>query len=162
MVLSPSPAAAGGLYSRDLDCEEQHTDRSREICRAMEEALEWTWKGHAIISPSYRVTFESERRVFCQLPITTGDTRTLVDMVINSDWRHTTAEARINNGARGLLALLGQKALDNFPEPGDLPNNKMKRLVAKHLKEEITLLIADPVNIYNPAHRSYILRDGCS
>ncbi len=161
LELIAADAAAGNLYSRDLDCGKQPEGRAGEICRAMEDALELTWKGHAIISPGFRMTIERERSVYCSLPLTADDTRILVDMVIASDSRGSPAEAQLNNGARSLLALLGQKALERFPEPGELPNNKMKRQIARHLKEEIALLIADPVNIYNPAHPKYILGGGC-
>ena len=157
------PAAAEGLYSRDLNCEEQASDRAREICHALEGALEWTWKGHAIISPSYRVTSESERRVFCELPITASDTHTLVNMALDSDFRYTKAEARISNGSRGLLKLLGQQALDHFPGPDDLSgkHSKTRRNALEYLKQEIEGAISRPENIYNPSHRNYILRGGC-
>lgn len=86
LLMVSLPAAAGGLYSRDLVCKDQPSDRAKEICRALERELEWTWKGHAIISPSYRMTIDGERRIFCQLPITVKDVGILVNMALDSEF----------------------------------------------------------------------------
>jgi len=159
LLHSIQPAVAGGIYSRDLGCEQKFVDRGLEICRALEREMDWTWKGHAIISPSYRITFESVGRVFCQLPISAEDTTILVDMALSSDSRHDSIEAQVNNGSRFLLALLGQQTLDHFPSLDAIP--KDKHLTAEYLKREVHSWFSDSTSIFNPSHRHYILREGC-
>ena len=160
LFLAPLPAAAGSLYSRDLVCQQQPSDRAKKICRALERELEWTWKGHAIISPSYRMTIDGERRVFCQLPITVKDVIVLVNMALDSVFGDNMSQAQIDNGSRSLLKLLGQQAIDRFPSTDNIPD-KTRRLSAEYLKKEIQMSISSPSNIFNPSHPNYILRDGC-
>ncbi|MDH3702613.1 MAG: hypothetical protein OEU46_14995 [Alphaproteobacteria bacterium] len=160
VVLFSSAPAAGSLYSRDLDCETQGSPRARDICTAVEHGLEWTWKGHAIISPSFRATTKTTAGVFCTLTIGPNDTPTLVQMALDTNYRKNTQEALINNAAGNLLKLLGHRALDQFPDPSTFPDG-VRRSAAKHLREEVRLSITGATNIYNPTHPHYVLRDGC-
>lgn len=161
LFLLPSSTVADSLYTRHLACEEQFTGRSREICQALEHALEWTWTGHAIFSPSYRIKTEGILRAYCSLPVTNKDTEILIDMYFNSEYKDGMGQAQINNGVLDLLSLLGQQALDYFPALDKIPD-KRKRNSIKYLKEHISLAIAeDSSSIFNPSHPYYILRDGC-
>lgn len=161
LCLFAFPSAAGGLYSRDLDCGSQPSARGKKICRALEQALAWTWTGHAIISPSFRVNTESVRDVYCSLPITAEDTRTLIDMVVSPEVIAEFWQSQLDNGVRSLLSMLGQHSLDQFP-PLESIADPRKRHTAQYLKEHISLTIAESSSsIFSPSHRLYILRDGC-
>lgn len=156
-----SSSIADGLYTRDLACEQQPSSRAKEICQALEQSLKWRWTGHAIISPSFRVNFEGVRHAYCTLPITANDTELLVDMAFDSGSRNGMRYVQINNGVRSLLSILGQQALEHFPAL-DKISDESRRSHAQYLKEHISLAIAETSSsIFNPAHRYYILRDGC-
>ena len=154
-------SAADGMYTRNLACENQSSVRAKEVCRALEPALEWTWLGHAIVSPSYRMKTERVVNVYCSLPITADDIPALVDMAIVSQFTDGMRQAQINNGVLSLLSLLGQKTIDHFPAL-DKISDKRKRAAAGYLKQQIELTIAESSpSIFSPSHRQYILRDGC-
>jgi hypothetical protein len=79
--------------------------------------MEWTWTGHAIISPSFRVTFETARRVYFALSLSGEDTATLVNRIVVLERKPdgAMASAQALNGTRFLLFLLGETALLKFP-----------------------------------------------
>src|SRR5580765_3723240 len=54
--------ALDSLYSRNLSCSRFSAARERQICEALEREMEWTWSGHAIIAPSFRVTFATVKK----------------------------------------------------------------------------------------------------
>lgn len=118
--------------------------------------------GHAILSPSYRVTFETARRVYCRLPIKAGDTQALVLMTVALERRLTGkfADAQLIQGGRFLLFLLGQPALEVFPprQPGW---DDQAWQSAKNLREDIAQNSADPAMIWHPRNPQYPLRGGC-
>ena len=157
-----SPAFAASLYSRNPSCERWLEARTNEICKTLEREMEWTWTGHAILAPSFRVTFETARRTYCALPIAANDAATLVEMVLALERKpdRTMSSAQIGNGGRFLLNLLGRRALDAFPAR-DKSWDEQSRQIAKNLREEIALAIADPAMIWNPANPQYLLREGC-
>jgi hypothetical protein len=160
LLLAPSPSAADTLYRRNLNCDQQSTEQAARICRVMEQEIEWTWLGHAIISPGYRMTLASELKVYCKLPIRVDDTATLIAMSLHPEYRANAAQVQVRNGARGLLKMLGQRALDRFPDPAGMP--KTIRASAQYLKDEIALAIRpDSSSVYAPSHPAYILRHGC-
>ena len=123
--------------------------------------MDWTWIGPAIVSPSFRVGFAGARRTFCQAPITPEDTADLIGIILATDTRSGMVASQLNNGARALLFLLGEKALEHFPTPQDIAD-KRNRLSIGHLREEIALTISQPNNIFNPAHANYVLDGGCA
>jgi hypothetical protein len=47
--------------------------RGQEICRALSASMEWTWMGHAIISPGWRPTWRGLAHVWCALQISDAD-----------------------------------------------------------------------------------------
>lgn len=162
MVALVATAEADSLYSRNLDCDKRFTAREFEICKALERELEWVWSGHAIISPSYRTTFESACRVFCTLPISARDTRSLVLITVSLERQMTGkfADTQLANGSRFLLNMLGNQALGAFPAP-ERDWDQRAVQIAQNLRDEIALNIADPVMIWNPKNPQYILRVGC-
>ena len=100
-----------GLLRRDLACGQLSAGRGQEICRLVARNMDWTWTGHAIVSPSFRVGFAGARRTFCQAPITPEDTGDLIGIVLANYTRSGMVASQLNNGARALLYLLGEKAL---------------------------------------------------
>jgi hypothetical protein len=137
LVIFTASAEADSLYTRNLACDSRFAARELAICKALERDLEWVWTGHAIISPGYRTTFESARRMFCSLPIAAEDTRSLV-----------------------MLNLLGQQALDGFPgRQSDWDECAWQ--IAKNLREKISANINDPGMIWHPQNPQYLLRGGC-
>ena len=89
----------GPLASRDLGCANMEPKRAREICRALSETLAWTWLGHAVIAPGWRVTWNGLRRVYCGEQVSEADVPALEAMARASDWR-------LQSGAENLLRLL--------------------------------------------------------
>ena len=161
IITSSSGAGAASLYSRNLSCQ-QWSARPNEICKVLEREMEWTWTGHATISPSYRVTFETVRRAYCALPISPQDTATLVELVLALERKPdgSMARAQIVNGARFLLNLLGKQALDAFP-PRHKSRDDQSWQMANNLRAEVALNSSDPGMIWNPANPKYLLRNGC-
>jgi hypothetical protein len=90
---------SGYMVSRDIGCGK--TDgRAREICQAISESMEWTWLGHAIISPGWRVTWNGVRGVYCREKLTAADLGALETLKRASDWR-------LQDGAEDLARLIG-------------------------------------------------------
>ena len=92
-------AAAKDLYlPHRLDCERYRLDRARSICRSLEAEMQWTWLGHAIVSPGWRVTWETVRRVWCG-GVTSADTAALEELRRSMDFR-------VEVGADAMLRLI--------------------------------------------------------
>jgi len=147
-VLAVANACAlDSLYSRNLSCSRFSAPRERQLCEALEREMEWTWTGHAIIAPSFRVTFATVKKVYCALSVAAHDTPSLVRMVVLTERKTdgTMADMQLQNGGRFLLYALGKQALSAFSEQ---QNNwdKLEQQIAKNLKEEIALYSADPVS----------------
>jgi hypothetical protein len=162
VVIFTASAEADSLYTRNLACDRRFAARELAICKALERELEWVWTGHAIISPGYRTTFASARRIFCSLPITAGDTRSLVMIAVATERPSATtfADTQLANGSRFLLNLLGQQALAEFPgRQSDWDERAWQ--IAKNLREEISANINDAGMIWHPNNPQYLLRGGC-
>lgn len=95
------------MASRDIGCTSVTPERGREICRALSDSMEWTWTGHAIVSPGWRVSWNTLRRVYCHEKISAADMPVLEIMKTGSDWR-------LQDGADELIRLVGSSA--NEPE----------------------------------------------
>lgn len=162
LLISPLSLASNALLTRNLDCDKERTPRAQTICRALEHEMHWEWFGHAIVSPSFRVNFDSVREVYCRLPIRTNDTTTLVEMAL-SQQAGNMRNAQIENGASGLLYLLGTAALDNFPAPETIM--QFNRHIYDHsiefLRRQIINNINDSGMIWNRTNPKYLLRNGC-
>ena len=162
MSLLSFPLSAGGLYSHNLECEKQTSKRSTEICAALQDALEWSWTGHAIISPGFRMDVNRVLKVYCVMPITNADTPILVEMALDSANSPENYMAQINNGVLTLLSLLGTEALEKFPDVTKI-ENETRRITAEYLRKHIMLTISESsTSIFSPFHPQYILRDGCT
>jgi hypothetical protein len=99
------------MISRDIGCAKVPTGRGSEICRALSDSMEWTWMGHAIISPGWRVTWNALRRVYCREKIDAADLTALEAMKAGSDWR-------LQDGADELIRLVGSRG-GTTDEPGN-------------------------------------------
>lgn len=88
-------------YSKNLKCDSFAEQRDVQICQSIENGSEYTCCGHAIFSPGYRTTFETARRVWCDLKITSAD-RFLLERMSNS----YQFDARLQNGGSFLLRIL--------------------------------------------------------
>jgi hypothetical protein len=82
------------MRSRDLGCAAVGSARGQEICAATSESMQWTWFGHAIVSPGWRPTPSTLRDVYCRQPIAAADLPVLDGLAQGSrDWRlQSTAE----------------------------------------------------------------------
>ncbi|MEO8131983.1 MAG: hypothetical protein ABJF23_11225 [Bryobacteraceae bacterium] len=88
-----------GMSSRDIGCSQVSGARGRQICQALSDSMEWTWMGHAIIAPGFRVTWDALRRVYCHAKVNAADIPLLEAMKQGSDWR-------LQDGADLLIRLI--------------------------------------------------------
>jgi hypothetical protein len=78
----------GRMASRDIGCAQAAAGRGQEICRALSASMEWTWMGHAIVSPGWRVTWKALAHVWCAEQVTDADLPALEALSrASSDWR---------------------------------------------------------------------------
>jgi hypothetical protein len=98
------------MISRDIGCANIALQRGKEICHALSDSMEWTWMGHAIISPGWRVTWNALRRVYCSEKISAVDLTALEAMKMGSDWR-------LQSGADDLVRLVGSSSGGPANEP---------------------------------------------
>src|SRR5258708_3957202 len=101
------------MISRDIGCANVTPGRGNQICRALSDSMEWTWMGHATISPGWRVTWNALRRVYCYEKINAADLPALQTIKKGSDWR-------LQDGADGLVRLI-----DSSGGPGNQPQNTL-------------------------------------
>jgi hypothetical protein len=88
------------MASRDIGCGKVAGARGKEICQALSQSMEWTWMGHAIVSPAWRVTWKGLVRVYCREKINAADVPVLATMKTAADWR-------LQDGADDLIRLIG-------------------------------------------------------
>jgi len=62
--------------------------------------MEWTWFGHAIVSPGWRVTFRTVREVYCGLSVGASDLAAIENL------RKSATDWRLQDGAQELIWLL--------------------------------------------------------
>lgn len=146
VTLLATAGCVKGIGARDLDCAALREERGVQICRKVERELEWTWTGHAIISPGWRPTFATARRVYCELPITDADAPVLARMKRHADWR-------LQSAAQDELNLLGAAAIAVLRSTGV----EYQPTVA-----EIEQAINDEVSIFHRGNPHYVLKGGCS
>jgi hypothetical protein len=89
-----------GMMSRDIGCANMLSQRGKQLCQALSQSMEWTWMGHAIVSPGWRITWRSLRRVYCREGIGVGDLAVLQRLKRTSDWR-------LQDAADDLIRLIG-------------------------------------------------------
>jgi hypothetical protein len=123
-----SPALAASLYRRNLSCKDWTATRSNEICRMLEWEMEWTWTGHAVFSPSFRVTFENVRKTYCAISVSSQDTAALVDMVLGRRQRSRSPAAQrhafsaLSPPLASARRFSGRQERLGRPEPADCKN----------------------------------------
>jgi hypothetical protein len=78
---------SGYMASRDIGCGKVNSERGKNICNALSASMEWTWMGHAIISPGWRVTWTGLGHVYCREKITDADLPVLEMLIRGPDWR---------------------------------------------------------------------------
>ena len=160
--LTAAPAHSAGIYSRNLNCSRWGEKSFHTICEALERELEWTWTGHAIVSPSFRMTAQGAKRAYCGLPVTASMTPSLVRMVIDVEGAYldNMRDTQLANGLRYLLYMLGNEALKKYPQL-NTDIDKSRRMRSENLRDDIARTIDDPIVIWSPKSQHYILRDGC-
>jgi hypothetical protein len=92
------------MGSRDIGCANAQPGRSREICRALSDSMEWTWMGHAIISPGWRITWDGLARVWCAKHIPDADLPVLESL------RHVSRDWRLESAADDLIHIAEARA----------------------------------------------------
>jgi hypothetical protein len=98
-------ASSCPLYSRNLFCSRFSAARERQICEALQQReMEWIWTGHAMVAPSFRVTFDTVKKV-CALSVAAHDTPSLVSMVVQTERKRdgAMADMQLQNGRRFLF-----------------------------------------------------------
>ncbi len=88
------------MASRDLDCVNAKALRARVICTHIEQAMRWSWLGHATVAPGYRFPIGAYRAVFCALDLSTADVPALEQL------SSPTRDWRLQSAAEGLLKLV--------------------------------------------------------
>jgi hypothetical protein len=101
---------SGNMTSRDIGCAKVHSGRGSDICNALSASMEWTWMGHSIVSPGWRMTWAGLSRVYCREKITAADLAILEALKRASDWR-------LRDGADDLIRLVSSsRGNGNEPE----------------------------------------------
>ena len=88
------------ITSRDLGCVGISDIRAGVICRRLQREMQWTWMGHAVISPGWRVTFQSVVRTYCGEKVSSKDIKSLESL------RRSMRDWRTESGADFLLRLV--------------------------------------------------------
>jgi hypothetical protein len=91
---------ADRMGTRDLMCSKVLHERGQAICQRLERELEWTWMGHAIISPGWRIGFDGVRRTYCAEKLGPHDVAALEAI------RRQSIDWRAQDGAEMLLRLV--------------------------------------------------------
>lgn len=101
------------MMSKDIGCATASDARGKEICAALSESMEWTWMGHAIVSPGWRVTSNGLRETYCRTHVTAADIPALKELAKATDWR-------LESGADNLITLI-----ENADGKGAKPENSV-------------------------------------
>lgn len=101
------------MVFKDLGCS-AFEGRAHVICAETEAALEWTWFGHALLSPRWRVTWPAVRTAWCAADITPKD-RQVIEYILNN-----AKDMRLQGAASSYLSLI-----DNLDGKGEEPENSL-------------------------------------
>jgi hypothetical protein len=143
-IASPAMAEEMHMMSRNLKCGE-YNGRASAICERISKEMKWSWMGHAIISPGFRVSPATLKNAWCEAHITADDIPNLKELAKARDWR-------LQQGAAGLLALLKTRpdaGKDGLPPEAYDPHNG-------------EVVSTDENSAFNPKNPQYILKGGCS
>jgi hypothetical protein len=92
------------MISREIGCARVDDARGRKICDSLSASMQWTWMGHAIVSPGWRVTWAGLKRVYCRDHITTADVPVL--RRLSGAGGRRLGDWRLESGAADLLEIL--------------------------------------------------------
>lgn len=115
----------GYMVSRDIGCARVHSGRGNQICNALSNSMEWTWMGHAIISPGWRMTWIGLGRVYCREKIVAADLPELEALKRGSDWR-------LQDGADSLIRLNSSKSNNGAEAETSIFNSKNPDYILKN------------------------------
>ena len=98
------------MVSRDIGCARVDDGRPRELCNAIASSMQWTWMGHAIVSPGWRVTWSGIRDVYCRQHVGAVDLPALRHLAqpLVGDWR-------LQDGAEDLVHIVQSVAGSSEP-----------------------------------------------
>lgn len=112
------------MVSRDIGCAKVDSGRGKNICNNLSASMEWTWMGHAIISPGWRVTWDGLGRVYCHEKITAADIPVLESLKRGSDWR-------LEDGADDLIRLTMNSGGKGIEDENSIFNPKNASYILK-------------------------------
>jgi hypothetical protein len=113
------------MISRDIGCAKVTPGRGREICQVLSDSMEWTWMGHAIISPGWRLTWKALRRVYCREKTSSADLSVLENLKMGSDWR-------LQDGADELIRLVGSRSGSAYESENSIFNPTNPQYILKN------------------------------
>jgi hypothetical protein len=116
---------SGYMVSRDIGCAQVHSERGNDICNALSASMEWTWMGHAIVSPGWRVTWAGLGRVYCREKIVVADLPVLEALKRGSDWR-------LQDGADDLIRLVSSISGNGTESENSIFNPKHPDYILKN------------------------------
>lgn len=149
VVVHKSQGSESYMYSRNLGCD-AYGPRAQDICRSFGREMEWSWLGHAVISPGWRTTFEGMRRVYCKNHIALKDVPALKEMAGYKPFK--TTDWRLEQGVVGLLTLLraGGEA-----KAAGIPDGEFDVRSGESFS-------TGSDSVFNEQNPAYILRNGCA
>jgi hypothetical protein len=116
---------SGYMASRDIGCAKVHSGCGNDICNAISASMEWTWMGHAIVSPGWRVTWAGLGRVYCREKIAATDLPVLEELKRGSDWR-------LRDGADDLIRLVSSNGGNGTESENSIFNPKNPDYILKN------------------------------
>lgn len=98
------------LGSRDIGCDKIKQKRENDICQSISRNLSWTWTGHAIISPGWRLGWDGLRTVYCEMNVNDEDLPILRPWAPGGEYNmNNDIDPRLRFGFEGLVRLLDNK-----------------------------------------------------
>ena len=110
LVMLAAGACAGAradVLERRLGCAAYAAEaRAAELCQRLERGMQWTWFGHAIVAPGWRITWETLHKVWCEAGVGPPDAPALRLLA-------RAREQRLAGAADSLLHLIEQDQPEN-------------------------------------------------
>jgi hypothetical protein len=99
--------ARADVLDRSLGCAAYAGDaRAGELCTRLERGMQWTWMGHALPAPGWRITRDTLRRVWCEARLGPSDAPALRTL-------SRARDGRLEGAAGSLLHLIAQDEPEN-------------------------------------------------
>lgn len=129
LLITPNLAAQefkSSMMSRDVGCSLIESGRLQDICSAFSSHMEWTWFGHSVVSPGWRVTWDTVAKVYCELKISKDDTGGLKTLEMHAqDWR-------LEGGANSLIRILENQDGKGREDESSIFNPKNSSYILKN------------------------------